>query len=208
MSNFGINREALDFIADEVTLVHNLCQLAIVVGGGNLIRGQQLKKDVCLKDSVVADYAGMLATMVNAIILQDVLEKDYGLETRVMSAWAVETVAEPFVRRKAMDHLEKGRVVILAGGTGSPDFSTDTAMVLRAHEIGVSLVLKGTKVDGVYGSDPKVDQNAEFLPEISYAEFISRGLKIVDQTAVTLASNHGIVIKIFDIFTKGNLRKV
>src|SRR3989338_8274451 len=128
MSNFGINREALDFIADEVTLVHNLCQLAIVVGGGNLIRGQQLKKDVCLKDSVVADYAGMLATMVNAIILQDVLEKDYGLETRVMSAWAVETVAEPFVRRKAMDHLEKGRVVILDGGTGTPDFSTDTAM--------------------------------------------------------------------------------
>lgn len=207
-ANFGIRREALDFITEEIISVKNLFELAIVVGGGNLIRGQQLKKEVRLQDSVVADYAGMMATVINAVVLQDVLEKDYGLETRVMSAIEVRNVAEPFIRRKAMGHLGKGRIIILAGGTGNPDFSTDTAMILRAHEVGAEIVLKGTKVPGIYDKDPKSDQTAQFLPEVSYADYLRLDLKIVDRTAITQAMNHGIKIRIFEIFTKGNLKRV
>lgn len=207
-ANFGVRREALDFIAEEIVSVENLFELAIVVGGGNLIRGQQLKKEVRLQNSVVADYAGMMATVINAMILQDVLEKDYGLKTRVMSAIEVRNVAEPFIRRKATSHLEKGRVIILAGGTGNPDFSTDTAMVLKAHEIGAKIVLKGTKVPGVYNKDPKLDPMAQFLSEVRCADFLSLDLKVVDRTAITQAMNHGIKIRIFDIFTKGNLKRV
>lgn len=207
-TSFGIKREALDFIAEEINSIENLFELAIVVGGGNLIRGQQLKKDVLLKDSIVADQAGMLATIINAIILQDVLEKDFGLQTRVMSALEVRTTAEPYIRRRAINHLLKGRIVILAGGTGSPDFSTDTAMILRAHEIGASMVLKGTKVEGVFDKDPKLNPDAKFMPEVSYMDFLNMGLKIVDKTAVTQAMDRGIEIRIFDVFTKGNLKKV
>lgn len=204
----NIKREALDFIAEEIVSIENLFELAIVVGGGNLIRGQKLKQEVCLQDSVVADYAGMLATIINAIILQEFLEKNFGLKTRVMSALEVPPFAELFVRRKAMSHLEKERVVILAGGIGNPDFSTDTAMVLRAHEIGANVVLKGTKVEGIFDEDPKLNPDAKFLPEVSYMDFLNRGLKIVDKTAVTKAMDHNIEIRIFDIFTKGNLKKV
>jgi len=150
----------------------------------------------------------MLATIINAIILQDVLEKDFRLQTRVMSALEVRTTAEPYIRRRAINHLSKGRIVILAGGTGNPDFSTDTAMILRAHEIGATVVLKGTKVAGIYDKDPKEDSEAQFMQEVSYMDFLNRGLKIVDQTAVTQAMNHSIEIRVFDIFTKGNLKKI
>lgn len=207
-ANFGLERGPLNFIAEEIVSIENLFELAIVVGGGNLIRGQKLKKEVCLQDSVVADYAGMLATIINAIILQEVLEKDFGLKTRVMSALEVPPFAELFIRRKAMSHLEKERVVILAGGIGNPDFSTDTAMILRAHEIGASMVLKGTKVEGVFDKDPKLNPDAKFMPEISYMNFLNRGLEIVDKTAVIKAMDHNIEIRIFDIFAKGNLKKV
>lgn len=207
-ANFGIKREALNSIAEEITSVENLFELAIVIGGGNLIRGRQLKKEVRLQDSTVADYAGMMATIINAIILQEVLEKDFGLQTRVMSALEVRSIAEPFIRRMAISHLEKGRIVILAGGTGNPDFSTDTAMVLRAHEVGASMVLKGTKVEGIYDKDPKTDPAAKFMPEVSYMDFLNMGLGIVDKTAVTQAMNHSIEIRVFDIFTKGNLKRV
>lgn len=204
----GIKRKEMDYMAKEIISIEDLFELAIVVGGGNIIRGTQLKKEVRLQDSVVADYAGMLGTIINAIVFQDVLEKDFGLATRVLTAFEVKAVAEPFSKRKAISHLEKGRIVIFAGGTGNPDFSTDTAMVLRAHEIGAKIVLKGTKVEGIFDKDPKNDDSAVFIPKISYMDYLNRNLNIVDATAVTLARNHSLVIKVFDIFKEGNLRKI
>ncbi len=204
----GHSREAMDFMAKEIISVEDLLELAIVIGGGNIIRGTQLKKEVHLQDSVVADYAGMLGTIINAIVFQDVLEKDFGLATRVLTAFEVKAVAELFSKRKAISHLEKGRIVIFAGGTGNPDFSTDTAMVLRAHEIGATIVMKGTKVDGIFDRDPRKDDTAVLIPKISYMDYLNKNLNIVDATAVTLARNHSLVIKVFDIFKEGNLRKI
>lgn len=204
----GHSREAMNFLAKEILSVKDLFELAIVVGGGNLIRGTVLKDKVLLQDGVVADYAGMMATVVNAIIFQNVLEEDFGLETRVSSALEVKQVAELFIRRKVISHLKKGRVVLLAGGTGNPDFSTDTAMALRAHEIGAKLVLKGTKVEGIFDKDPKAFSDAKLIPIIKYMDYLNLRLKIVDATAVTLASNHSLVLKVFNIFQAGNLRKI
>jgi uridylate kinase len=203
---FGINREALDFIAKEIVSVVNLFELAIVVGGGNIIRGTQLKKEIGI-ESAVADYAGMISTIINAISLQSVLERDYGLKTRVLSALEIRTVAEPYIRRRAMHHLEEGRVVIFAAGTGNPDFSTDTAMVLRAHEIGASLALKGTKVEGIFDRDPQKDAEAKLIGKIGHMDYLNRGLRILDSTAVTLAKEQGIPICVFNIFQEGNLRR-
>ncbi|MBI2676655.1 MAG: uridine monophosphate kinase [Candidatus Yanofskybacteria bacterium] len=204
----GYNRKAINFIAKEIVSVKDFFELAIVIGGGNLVRGTQLKEEVLLQDGVVADYAGMLGTVVNAIVFQEILEKDFGLETRVQTGLEVRSVAEPYIRRKAVSHLRKGRVLIFAGGTGHPDFSTDTAMVLRAHEIGAVLVLKGTKVDGIYDKDPNSFYDARFLARISYMDYLSGHLKIVDETAVTLASKHALAIRVFNIFKEGNLRKI
>lgn len=207
-SRSGFDKDAMDSLAGEIVSVKNLCKLAIVIGGGNLIRGSRLKQEVGLEDSVVADYAGMLATVINAITFQEVLERKFGLETRVLSAIEARTVAEPYIRRKALSHLEKGRVVLLCGGTGNPDFSTDTAMVLRAHEIGAGMVLKGTKVDGIFDKDPERFKDAKPIERISYLEYLNKHLEIIDATAVTLASKHGLTVRIFNIFKKGNLKKV
>lgn len=204
----GFNKDAMDFIASEIVSVKDRCRLAVVIGGGNLIRGTRLKQDAGLKDSVVADYAGMLATIINAITFQEVLERKFGLDTRVMSAIEARAVAEPYLRRKATNHLEKGRVVLLAGGTGNPDFSTDTAMVLRAHEIGADVVLKGTKVDGIFDKDPEKFKDAAPISHIRYMDYLQKRLEIIDATAVTLASKHALEVKIFNIFKKGNLKKV
>lgn len=204
----GYSIDRMRFIAEEIVSVENLHEIGLVIGGGNLIRGSRLRKDLGMNDSVVADYAGMMATVINAIIFQEVLEKQYGLATRVLSAIEVKSVAEPFIRRRAVNHLEKNRVVIFAAGTGNPDFSTDTAMVLRAYEIGAKLVLKGTKVDGIYDKDPKSYSDAQFIENLSYMEYLNRKLEIVDATAVTLASKHNLAIRVFDIFKRGNLRKV
>ncbi|MBI2057945.1 MAG: UMP kinase [Candidatus Yanofskybacteria bacterium] len=204
----GHDRKAMDFLAKEILTVKDLFELAIVVGGGNLIRGTTLKKEVLLQDGVVADYAGMVATIINAAVFQNVLEEDFGLETRVASALEVKEVAELFIRRKVISHLNKGRVVLLAAGTGKPDFSTDTAMVLNAHEIGAKIILKGTKVDGIFDRDPKKDDAAVLIPNISYIDYLNRNLNIVDTTAVTLARNHSLRIKVFNIFKEGNLRKI
>ncbi|MBI2122517.1 MAG: UMP kinase [Candidatus Sungbacteria bacterium] len=206
----GYNLPDIEFIAREIKGASDSggkkIELAVVVGGGNLIRGARLKKELGL-DSVVADYAGMLATLVNAVVFQDILEKKYGLVVRVLSAIEARQVAEPYLRRVAMSHLEKGRVVLLAGGTGNPDFSTDTAMVLRAHEIEADMVLKGTKVSGIFDKDPKKFKNATKIPQVSYMDYLNKHLEIVDATAVTLARQHNLSIQVFDIFKKGNLKK-
>lgn len=207
----GYNLPDIEFIAKEIKdAVGNSgkqIELAVIIGGGNLIRGARLKKELGL-DSVVADYAGMLATLVNAVVFQDILEKKYGLVVRVLSAIEARQVAEPYLRRVAMSHLEKGRVVLLAGGTGNPDFSTDTAMVLRAHEIEADLVLKGTKVTGIFDKDPKKFKEAAKIPQVSYMDYLNQHLEIVDATAVTLARQYQLSIRVFNIFEKGNLKKV
>lgn len=204
---FGHNKEALEFIGEEILSVSHTHEPSIVIGGGNLIRGRKLKEVIFNRDTVVADYMGMLATIINAIALQEFLEKNFGLTTRVLSAIRMNEICEEFIVRKAKDHLEKGRINLFAGGTGNPDFSTDTAMILRAHEIETKIVLKGTKVDGIFDRDPVGNENAVFIPEISYMDFLNRGLKIVDSTAVTLAMSHGIEIRIFNFFVKGNLKR-
>lgn len=202
------DRDGLEFIGEEIVAVSHTHELAIVVGGGNIVRGVDLKKNLFRRDTVVADWIGMQATIMNALALQEFLEKDYGLDTRVLSALEVNKVCEPYIVRKALSHLRKGRVVILAGGIGAPNFSTDTTMVQRASELDISLVLKGTKVDGVYNKDPKLNTDAELLPDISYMDYLNKKLGIIDATAVTQAMNHKIEIRIFNFFTKGNLRRV
>src|SRR3989338_5801892 len=207
-SRSGFDKDAMDFIAEEIASIKDGCKLAVVIGGGNLIRGSRLRQEVGLEDSVVADYAGMLATIVNAITFQEVLERKFGLDTRVMSAIEARAVAEPYIRRKALSNLEKGRVILLAGGTGNPDFSTDTAMVLRAHEIEADMVLKGTKVSGIFDKDPKKFKDAVEITQVSYMDYLNKHLEIVDATAITLARQHSLSIQVFDIFKKGNLKKV
>lgn len=202
------NRDGLAFIGEEIVAVSHTHELAIVVGGGNIVRGAKLKKDIFQRDTVVADWIGMQATIMNALALQEFLEKDFGLDTRVLSALEVNKICEPYVVRKALSHLKKGRVVILAGGIGAPNFSTDTTMVQRASELDTSLVLKGTKVNGVYDKDPELNKDAQLLPDMGYMDYLNKKLKIIDATAVTQAMNHGIEIRIFNFFTKGNLRRI
>lgn len=202
------NREKLAFIGEEVVSVSHTHELAIVVGGGNIVRGANLKENLFQRNTIVADWIGMQATIMNSLALQEFLEKDYGLDTRVLSALEVNKVCEPYVVRKALSHLRKGRIVILAGGIGAPNFSTDTTMVQRASELDTQLVLKGTKVDGVYDEDPNLDKEAKLLSDIGYMEYLNKKLKIIDATAVTQAMNHKIEIRIFNFFTKGNLRRV
>src|SRR3989338_2337506 len=207
-SKTHFSAKAIDFIANEIFSVIDMAEIAIVVGGGNLLRGSEIQKGLDLKDSTICDHVGMLATTMNALVFQGVLEQKFGIHTRVMTATEMRSFGELFIRRRAMRHLEKGRVVILAGGTGNPNFSTDTAMVLRAHELNADLTIKGTKVDGVYDKDPKIHSDAKKLPLISHSDYLAQDLKILDGAAVALARNLNWPISVFNIFEKGNLKKI
>mgnify|MGYP001151854323 CR=1 FL=1 len=203
---FGVDPAVAARIAQEV---HEVCELgvqvAIVVGGGNLIRG--VAASARGVDRVVADHMGMLATIINALALQDALEK-LGSFTRVVTAIEMREIAEPFIRRRAVRHLEKGRVVVFAAGTGNPYFSTDTAAALRAMEIKAEVILKATKVDGVYDADPAKVPEAKFLAQISYLEVLSRGLAVMDTTAISLCMDNGLPIIVFNLNVPGNLKRV
>ncbi len=203
---FGIDEKIVSAIADEVRGVHSLgVEIAIVVGGGNIIRGLAASHRGI--DRVTGDYMGMLATVINALALQDALEKR-GVPTRVQTAIDIREVAEPFIRRRAMRHLEKGRAVIFAAGTGNPYFTTDSAAALRANEIHAEILLKATKVDGLYTADPHKDPNAILLPEVSYQEIIEKGLEVMDTTAIALCRDNNLPIGIFEMMTPGNIRRV
>ncbi len=205
-SGHGIEPEAVQRIARQVARVAGLgVELAIVVGGGNILRGAQFSKLGATRAS--ADYMGMLGTVINALALQDALEQQ-GLETRVQTAIEIRQVAEPFVRRRALSHLEQGRVVILAGGTGNPFFTTDTAAALRATELSCDVLLKGTKVDGVYTADPKKDKLAKRYEELSYMEVLQQGLSVMDGTAITLCMENRLPVIVFNLFEEGNLERV
>ena len=203
---FGIDFKATEYIAREVKDLHDLgCKVAIVIGGGNFVRGEKLSKLGI--DRATADYMGMLGTIINGLALQAALEK-LGLYTRVMSTLTAIEVAEPFIRRRALRHLEKGRIVIFTGGTGNPYFSTDTAAALRASEMGAEAILKATNVQGVYEEDPKINKKAKFLKEINPIEMVKKGLKVMDLTAVALSMENKIPIIVFDVFKKGNLKRL
>lgn len=201
----GICPDTVLSVAEDIKAVREAgVDIAVVIGGGNIIRGEAASG--CGMDRATADYMGMLATVINALALQDAIEK-LGLETRVQTAIEMRAVAEPFIRRRAIRHLEKGRVVILAAGTGNPYFTTDTAASLRALEIHAEAVLKATNVDGVYTSDPKKDKSAVKLDEVTYMEAISRNLGIMDLTAFTLCMENNLPIVVFDITKKGNITR-
>jgi uridylate kinase len=196
----------LRYVAEEVRAIVELgVQTAIVVGGGNIFRG--VAASSYGMDRTSADHMGMLATIINSLALQDALEKQ-GIQTRVQSAVAVHQVAEPYILRRAIRHLEKGRVVIFAAGTGNPYFTTDTAAVLRGQEIHAEMLLKATKVDGVYDSDPVTHPNAKFLKQLSYMEVLERQLKVMDTTAISLAMDNDMPLAVFNLKHKGNIRRV
>ena len=203
---YGIDPGTVEAISREVLAVHEAgTELAVVVGAGNIYRGMSAAAEGM--DRATADYAGMLATLLNALTLQDGLER-LGVNTRVQSAITVSEVAEPYIRRRAMRHLEKGRVVIFAAGTGNPFFTTDTAAALRALEIGAEAILMAkNRVEGVYDGDPRVDPNARFLPELTHLEAIERGLKVMDTTALSLCMDNRLPIYVFEL-AEGNIRRV
>src|SRR5260221_4883269 len=203
---FGVDTKRIHEVAAELADVQKLgVQLAIVVGGGNFFRGvAQQAKDM---DRVSADHMGMLATVINALALQDALEKQ-GVYTRVQSAIEMKQVAEPFIRRRAIRHLEKGRVVIFAGGTGNPYFSTDTAASLRAMEMKADVILKATRVDGIYDADPEQVADAKFFQKITYRDVLHQGLKVMDSTAISLCMDNGMPIVVFNMNTHGNIKRV
>jgi len=203
---FGVDPSRIHEVAAELADVQKLgIQIAVVVGGGNFFRGVAVQAKTM--DRVSADHMGMLATVINALALQDALEKQ-GVHTRVQSAIEMNQVAEPFIRRRAMRHLEKGRVVIFAGGTGNPYFSTDTAASLRAMEIKADAILKATKVDGVYDADPMVVKDAKMFQTITYLDVLSKGLKVMDATAISLCRDNNLPIIIFNLNNHGNIRRV
>ena len=203
---YGIDPAIVQSIARDVAqVVADGTQLAIVVGGGNIFRG--LKGSAAGMDRATADYVGMLATVMNAITLQDGLER-YGIPTRVQSAISMQEVAEPYIRRRAIRHMEKGRVVIFAAGTGNPFFTTDTAAALRGAEMGVEVVLKATKVDGIYSADPKKDPNATLYTRISFDEAITKNLQVMDATAFALCRDQKLPIRVFSIVKPGALGRV
>lgn len=203
---YGISRSVIQKVAQEVKEIKELgVEVAIVIGGGNIYRGVAASAQGM--DRATADYMGMLATVINGLALQDALEKT-GVFTRVMSAIEMPQVAEPYIRRRAVRHLEKGRVVIFAGGTGNPFFTTDTAAALRAVEIKAQVILKGTKVDGVYDADPLVHEGAKKFKELSYIEVLKRGLKIMDATAISLCMDNNLPVIVFNLTKKGNIKGV
>jgi uridylate kinase len=203
---FGVDTETIHSIAGEIKDVHELgVEIALVVGGGNFFRGvAEQARDM---DRVSADHMGMLATVINALALQDALEKQ-GVFTRVMSALEMNQVAEPFIRRRALRHMEKGRVVIFGGGTGNPYFSTDTAASLRAMEIKADVIMKATKVDGIYDADPKLVSDAVKFDTITYLDVLKRGLRVMDATAISLCQENNLPIVIFNLGTHGNIKRV
>jgi uridylate kinase len=203
---WGIHGETVQSIAADIKdIVDFGVQVAIMVGGGNIFRGARQKGlDI---DRATGDYMGMLATVINALALQDALEKD-GVHTRVQTAIAMNEVAEPFIRRRAMRHLEKGRVVIFAAGTGNPYFSTDTAAALRAMEIKADVILKATRVDGIYDADPEQVSDAKFFEQITYRDVLQQNLKVMDSTAISLCMDNGMPIVVFNMNTHGNLKRV
>src|SRR5262247_2998695 len=203
---YGIDPVVLDRVASEVRDVSSLgVQIAIVIGGGNIFRG--IAASAGGMERATADYMGMLATVINALALQDAVEKT-GLQTRVLSAIEMRAVAEPYIRRRAMRHLEKGRVVVFAAGTGNPFFTTDTAGALRAVEIGAEAILKATKVDGIYTADPEKDPAAEKLSRVGYIEALNRGLGVMDTTAISLCMENKLPIVVFDLTRRGNIRRI
>ncbi|HEX6202288.1 MAG TPA: UMP kinase [Thermoanaerobaculia bacterium] len=203
---FGIDEAVVARIADELREVHGMgVEVAIVIGGGNIIRGLAASHRGI--DRVTGDYMGMLATLINALALQDALEKR-GVTTRVQTAIEMREVAEPFIRRRAIRHLEKGRVVIFAAGTGNPYFTTDSAAALRAAEIHAEVLLKATKVEGVYDADPAKHADARRYDELTYQQVLEKNLQVMDAAAISLARDNQIPIAVFDLFTAGNIRRV
>jgi len=204
--NFGIDPGIMQQIAREVKEVRSLgVEVAIVIGGGNIFRGMAASSKGM--DRASADYVGMLATVMNAIALQDAMEK-IDVPTRVQTAIEMREVAEPYIRRRAIRHLEKGRVVIFAGGTGNPYFTTDTAASLRAMEIGAEVILKATKVDGIYDADPLLNKGARKFDELAYLDVLKKQLKVMDATAISLCMDHQIPIIVFSLKKKGNVKRV
>ena len=202
----GIDPKIVDDIAEQLKEVRAMgVELAVVIGGGNIFRGYQAEERGM--DRAAADYMGMLATVINSMALQDALERK-GVFTRVQSAIVMAQVAEPFIRRRAIRHLEKGRIVILAGGTGNPYFTTDTTAALRAVELGAEVILKATKVDGIYSDDPKKVKNAKRFQKIRYMDVLKKGLKVMDTTAISLCMDNRLPIIVFDLLKQGNIRRV
>src|SRR5262245_18723220 len=203
---YGIDPPVLERIAAEIRDVVDLgVEMAIVIGGGNIFRG--IAASAGGMDRATADYMGMLATIINALALQEALEK-VGLQTRVLSAIEMRAVAEPYIRRRAIRHLEKGRVVIFAAGTGSPFFTTDTAGALRAVEIGADVIVKATKVDGIYSADPKKDPTARRIERASYIEVLNQGLGVMDTTAISLCMDNKLPVVVFDLTRAGNIKRL
>jgi uridylate kinase len=204
--DYGIDPEVIQGITQEIKAVKNLgLEIAIVIGGGNIFRGMAASAKGM--DRASADYMGMLATVLNGLALQDALEK-LNVDTRVQTAIEMREIAEPYIRRRAIRHLEKDRVVIFAGGTGNPYFTTDTAASLRAMEIGAEVILKGTKVDGVYDSDPILNKRAHRFNQLTYFEVLKRQLKVMDATAISLCMSYRIPIIVFNLKKKGNIKRI
>jgi len=205
--DFGICHDMLGRLADELVEIHRLgVELALVVGGGNFFRGAAASAGEHM-DRVSADHMGMLATLINSLALQDALERR-GLATRVLSALEIRQVAEPFLRRRALRHLEKGRAIILAAGTGNPYFTTDSAAALRANELSANILLKATGVDGIYTADPKLDPNATRLSRVSYQQVLERNLRVMDAAAISLCSENDVEIIVFELMKQGNFGRV
>ncbi len=203
---YGIDPAVINGIASEIKEVNNLgVEIAVVIGGGNIFRG--LAASSKGMDRASADYMGMLATVMNSLAMQDALEKQ-GVVTRVQSAIDMQQIAEPYIRRRAVRHLEKGRVVIFSAGTGNPYFTTDTAASLRAMEINAEVILKATKVDGIYSADPKKNKNAIKLPKLTYLEVLQKGLQVMDATATSLCMDNNLPMIIFDMTQRDNIKKV
>jgi uridylate kinase len=201
---YGIDPHTVHRLAEEISTVHEDHQIAMVVGGGNIFRG--LSSAAEGMDRANADYMGMLATVINALALRDALESA-GVPTRVQTAITIAQVAEPYIRLRAIRHLEKGRAVVFAGGTGNPYFTTDTTVALRAAEIGADVVLKATRVDGVYDADPEHDPDATLIPEITYMEVLERGLRVMDNTAITMCMDNDLPIRVFNMTVPGNVAR-
>ena len=205
-NSFGISPDMLKYVANEVKSVHDLgVELAIVVGGGNIFRG--VKATSFGMERTSADHMGMLATLINSLALQDALEKT-GMQTRVQTAISMHEVAEPYILRRALRHLEKGRVVIFAAGTGNPYFTTDTAAVLRAQEVHAEVLLKATKVNGLYSKDPETNSDAEFIASTSYMRVLEKQLRVMDMTAISLAMDNNLPLVVFNLKEADNIRKV
>jgi uridylate kinase len=203
---FGIDRDFTDYLANEIKDIHKLgVEISAVVGGGNIFRG--VSDNARGMDRVTADHMGMLATVINALAVQDALER-VGVFTRVLSAIEMREVAEPFIRRRAIRHLEKHRVLVFASGTGNPYFSTDTAAALRAMEIRADIILKGTKVDGIYDADPLKNPKAKRFERLSYLEVLQKGLRVMDTTAISLCMDNHLPIIVYDLRKPGNLRRI